>query len=154
MSIANVTTDYTDRTIDINISGAKDGRTTSAMALSFGDTSSYITGVQKLVQRYSISLLTAIGSQPDTPDAGTSFVTSLRGNLTAADIEHVIVFANAKIIAEFREYQDATDGLPLDEQINTVTIDSITYEQGVLNLKLSISTMAGDTIDYILPIPN
>jgi len=154
MSIANTTTDYTGRTIDINIAGSKDGRSLSPMTMSFGNTSSYMTGVQKLVQRYTISLLTKLGSQTDTPGFGTNFITSLQGNLTASDIEHILVFANAKVISEFRKYQESTDGLPLDEQINTVTIDSLTYELGVLNLKLSISTLAGNTIDYILPIPN
>jgi hypothetical protein len=154
MSIANITTDYTGRTIDINIAGSKDGKNKSAMSLSFGDTSSHVTGVQKLVQRYTIALLTKLGSQTDTPTFGTDFISALQGNLTASDIEHILVFANAKVISEFREYQESTEALPLDEQINTVSIDTLTYELGVLNLKLSISTMAGNTIDYILPIPN
>jgi hypothetical protein len=53
-----------------------------------------------------------------------------------------------------RKYQETVDGIPLDEQINTITINALTYEAGVLKLKLSISTLAGNTVEYVLPLPN
>ena len=156
-NITSVSSNYTNRTTDINIGGAKNPTTggLAKLTFEFGATSSVITGVQKLVQRYCISLMTTLTSQESTPTFGTAFATSIGGNVTASDIYHQLVFANNKIINEFREYQRTTTlDLPLDEQIDTVTIKSLTYTVGVLNLQLSISTLAGNSVEYILPLPD
>ena len=154
MSIATVSTNYTNRLVDINIAGGKDPNKAglSTVTCTFGTTSSYVTGIQKLVQRYAICLMTTLGSQVDTPSFGTSFPNMLGGNYAQYDIQHKLVFANAKIITEFREYQQART-LPLDEQVATIIINSVTYDAGVLNVQLTLSTLAGDSVEYILPLP-
>ena len=153
--ITSVTTDYTGRQKDINIFGYKNPntQTISTASLSFGRVSSYCAGVQKLLQRYTIALLTKLGSQTTYPDFGTDFTSSLESSQTSQDLQHALVFANALVISEFRQYQAVNSGLPLDEQIQTVTINALTYTQGVLYLNLSILTLAGDAVQYILPLP-
>lgn len=155
MSISNVSSDYTGRTKDINIFGYKNPltQTVSTAAMSFGATSSYCTGVQKLMQRYTIMFLTNLGSQPNYPTFGTDFVTTVSSTQSGADMTHVYVFANKLVIDAFREYQQVTKNLPTDEQLQTVLLKSISYDSGVLNLAITFLTSAGDTVDYILPLP-
>jgi len=155
MSISGVTTDYTGRKKDINIFGYKNPsiQQTSMATLSFGPTSSYCAGVQKLIQRYVIMFLTNLGSQQFYPDFGTSFVPSLSASQSGTDLTHVYVFANKLVIDNFRAYQSTHTDLPLDEQIQTVLLNSISYENGIMNLSITFLTLSGDTVDYILPLP-
>ncbi len=155
MSISSVTTNYTGRKKDINIFGYKNPnvQTISTATLTFGRVSSYCAGVQKLVQRYTISLFTKLGSQTFYPNFGTNFVSSIENAQAQQELQHDLVFANAIVISEFRQYQAVNPDLPLDEQIQTVTINEISYAEGVLYLNLSILTLAGDSVQYILPLP-
>ncbi len=155
MSISSVTSDYTGRTRDVNIFGYKNPNTQSlsTVSLTFGSVSSFCSGVQKLLQRYTICLLTKLGSQKDFPDFGTKFVSALENAQAQQELQHDLVFANALVISLFRDYQKENPDLPLDEQLQTVTIDQFDYDSGVLYLHLSILTLAGDAVQYILPLP-
>lgn len=158
MPIRNVTTDYSGRQKDINVYGALDPRSSSVqpVAPAFGPVSSYCAGVQKLLQRYAISLLTVRGSQPAYPTFGTDLLKTLNssGVMTSGDLTHTFNFANASVISQFRAYQEANPGLPADEQLDTAMLLGVTSpRRGEVNYRIAIYTKAGETLDFLLPIP-
>jgi len=63
MPISSTTTNYSGRKKDIHIFQGVDPSKVSDINPSFGKISNYCAGVQKLVQRYAICLLTELGSQ-------------------------------------------------------------------------------------------
>ena len=158
MPIRNLTTDYSNRSKDINIFSPVDPTSTLArpVAPSFGKVSSYCAGVQKLIQRYAISLLTAVGSQPAYPAFGTGLpARMLSSNLTTLDdISHAFNFANAYVVNLFRRYQETAPATPLDEQLDTAMLISTTVDASRrLNFRVALYTRAGVTYDFLLPIP-
>ena len=116
MPIQNLTTDYTGRTRDVCIiQGASLLGTKTNITLAFGTVSSFCAGVQKLIQRYMISILTALGSQIDYPTYGTSLFVNIMGannNPGAIQAQNTFNFANASVIDAFRAYQSSNSGLP------------------------------------------
>ncbi|MEG7795894.1 hypothetical protein, partial [Listeria monocytogenes] len=71
MAIKSITTNYTGRKIDLHIMQGVKAPGSSDISLGFGKISNYCSGVQKLIQRYTIMLLTEIGSQENFPTFGS-----------------------------------------------------------------------------------
>lgn len=158
MAISNVSTDYSNRKRDIHIlQGVKATQMGKAkITPSFGKISNYCAGVQKLVQRYTISFFTIAGSQDHFAEFGTSFlqkISSARRNMTKEEIGHLFNFANAKIITEFKQYQADNPDQPLDEQIAKATLLNASALGDTLNLDIKIITLAGDVVEFLLPLP-
>lgn len=158
MPIRNITTDYSGRAKDINISPNIDPTKTSAqkVAPGFGAVSSYCAGVQKLVQRFMVALVTVRGSQPAYPAFGTDLLKkiSVSSLTTSADLRHAFNFASAKVVSEFRAYQAATPGLPDDEQLDTVLLMDVSVSSNYeVSYRVALYTKAGSTYDFLLPIP-
>lgn len=157
MAIKSVSNDYTGRKKDINLAYKINPTDPNIQAvnLQFGPVSSFVAGTQKLIQRYIISLLTIKGSQPDYETFGTDFLSSLQGTnvLNRQDFKHIFNFANWKVISEFRKYQGANPDQPLDEQLNTATLESFVADRGKVTLRIKIVTLAGEIIDFLLPLP-
>ncbi len=156
MPVTNVTTDYTDRTKDVSIAYKVNPSSSEVQTikLSFGTISSYCAGVQKLIQRYMIVLLTEKGSQEDSPLFGTDLMTKLRyaGRMNISQVRHTFNFANAEVVSAFRKFQTKNTG-PLDEQLDTAVLETVTVANGQLNMGIRIYTMAGNEVSVIAPIP-
>jgi hypothetical protein len=158
MPITGDSLDYTGRTVDILVFGGVDGLTRGfqPVSLTFGKPSQYVTGVQKLAQRYGINMLTILGSQPNYPAYGTNFLSSLQSTsrqITQTAATHIFNFANIKTLSEFRLYQSANPGLPLDEQINSATLLSFSVSGGTINFTVSLTTKAGTNAVFVVPLP-
>jgi hypothetical protein len=157
MAITGTTTDYSFRTVDILIMGGINPLSPDIQkdTLTFGKPSQQVTGVQKLIQRYAINMMTVLGSQVNYPTYGTNFVKSLltMSGVTTNAATHLFNFANMKTISEFRAYQAANPNLPLDEQLNTATLLSFNSSGDTINIQISISTLAGQNLIFVLPLP-
>jgi hypothetical protein len=157
MPITSFSNDYTGRQKDINLAHKIDptSREKQKVSLSFGSVSSFCSGTQKLVQRYMISLLTALGSQSNTPEFGTDLLPTVTNNryVSLQDLKHTFNFANWKVINEFRTYQNANPDLPADEQLNTATLSSLNVNKGVVHFQITLLTLAGDEIEFLVPLP-
>jgi len=159
MAISSITTDYSTRTKDILIFlGANPAKSDKQpVTAAFGNISAYCAGVQKLIQRYFISFFTTIGSQENFTDFGSNFlqrIISSRRNITKTEILHIFNFANAKVLGDFRTYQSNNPNLPLDEQIGRAELTDAIANGDTLSLTIKIITLAGDTITFVLPLPN
>ena len=76
MAIAGITSDYTGRKRDISILQYPDAAILDAQTVtpSFGKNARFCAGVQSLVQKYAIILLTNLGSQEMYPNFGTNYL--------------------------------------------------------------------------------
>lgn len=157
MSIKRLVTDYTGRKKDLHIVFKIDPSlaTTQKMDFRFGNVSSFCAGTQKLLQRYVINLFTAVESQPNFPQFGTNLLPKLLNGkfVGLSDVTHILNFANWKVVSEFRAYQRANPALPLDEQLNTASVTNVALDRGKISIKISILTLAGEAIDFLLPLP-
>ncbi len=156
MAIRNIVNDYTSRKKDINLAYKVNGTAgQKPMDLRFGEISSYVAGIQKLIQRYAVCLFTNVGSQTDYPEFGTDFISQIQGcNLRSKqDYKHIFNQANWKVISEFRKYQNANPDQPKDEQLSTATLVSFSSLGGSLTFRVKLISLAGEIVDFLLPLP-
>lgn len=164
MGVLSTTLDYSAHPLkDINICGSLDPFLLAAQKPSFtfsagvSKISSYIAGIQKLVQRYIIALTTKAGSQPSFPAFGTSFLGNIQSKnmVTYEDAIHEFNFANMTVIENFRKYQADVTDLPLDEQLNTAILESLRFDRASNSafFDVRIYSNAGANVIYLLPIP-
>lgn len=156
MAIRNVTTELTGRTVDVNISGNLQPSNSGAqpLGLGFGLVSTQVSGVQKLLQRYTVTLLTSKGSQKNSPEFGTDLIpTLLGGNLIDVGLlVHTFNLASWSVVKTMRDYQAAHPEMPLDEQINTALLVDYKIDGSTVLFNVKVQTQAGDLIDFILPV--
>lgn len=157
MAIAKVTTDYSGRKKDISIFQYPDALKREAQDISpkFGKFSRFCAGPQKLVQRYAIMLLTNISSQPDYPDFGTKFLYTLKAGISPTDkllARQIFQLASYNVVNTFKAYQ-AKNTVPLDESIKNATLTNIQLYGGFVSFDVTITTEAGDSINFIVPLP-
>lgn len=158
MPIIGTTTDYTGRKKDILILQKVDPLSSAVQPVSvaFTSQSRMTAGVEKLVQRYLITLFTESGSQADYPAFGSSFFANLktgRNKLSSIDLTHIFNFANAVVVRAFKEYQATKENLPLDEQLATAKLVEATFNSNAVHFSIELKTLAGDNIEFVLPLP-
>ena len=109
-------------------------------------------GVQKLVQRAIVALLTA--SRPLEPTAGVPFLTELRsGRLrTASDVSSA--FARSANAVERQLVADESTSDPDDERLSTLELASIDLSvPGAIALTITVTSRAGTSGVALVPIP-
>lgn len=156
MAVRNIIKNYAGRTLDVNISGNLDPLSSDVqpMGLRFGALSTKCAGVQKLIQRYAIILLTSKGSQKNNPDFGSDLIPTLLGGnfINAGELVHTFSLASWSVVQRLRAYQVANPGAPLDEQINTAVLTDYKVQGTTVQFNVKIHTQAGEIIDFILPV--
>lgn len=156
MPIGNITTDASGRTRDVSIFRGINPKGSAVITPTFGLVSQFCVGIQKLVQRYGIALFTIIGSQRDYPAFGTNFLSTLQTSnniLNQVNVQHIFNFANFEVVQSFRAYQATQTDLPLDEQLSTATLINFSAVGDTVSFNVQLTTMAGDTVDLVLPLP-
>lgn len=121
--------------------------------VSPGNQGSVITGIEKLVQRVLIELLTEAGSTPYFESRGTLLMTQLRAGLIRTNQELLSAFAGAAsdVIRNLRLEADAqTD--PLDERISSLEIESATITQDKAVITAVVRSLAGESRQVLFPL--
>lgn len=154
-------TDYTGRQSDLcflaGVSGPVAG--TIQPQLSITADPRRVTGVQKLTQRYANLLVTKLGSIQFGASTGSLLCESIQSGRAsnAAYIEHVFAVASADALALMSAddsnptvYGDSLD----DEIIESADLTDILidYATASVSLEVSITTAAGDTYEFIVPV--
>jgi hypothetical protein len=172
MAISTISTDYTNRTKDISIlqypNPYNSAESSSAWTLtqidtypnivapSFGKTTRFCAGVQKLIQKYAIILLTNVGSQIGFPSFGTTFLYSIQEGLSPVDTlraSQLFTIASYKAVNTLIEYQTNNPTTPTDERIVSAELVDVVLASGVATFSVEITTEAGSTIPFLLPLP-
>lgn len=152
---ATTVADYVGRKSDLLIlqtSFPTGGMVQAPMSLAQPGTGGLIvTGVQKLVQRIFIVLMTAKSSLKYLPNYGTTFTIdmSLGYWSTTAKVRQSFQAAKADLMQQLKAEQLATD--PEDEQLEDIDLTSITIEADRISLSLLVRT-AADSYTFIAPI--
>lgn len=157
MPISGTSTDYSTRTKDLHIFQGVNPSKLASIAPSIGRISNYCSGIQKLIQRYAICLLTELGSQDKYPDFGTSLIstlTSTTSRINKADVFPIFNLANSAVIDIFKAYQQVTENLPEDEQLATATLLDIVVVGNTISLSIQIYPLSVDPVVFVLPIPS
>jgi hypothetical protein len=158
MPIIKETSDYTGRKKDISILQypnvtAIDG---AEVLPRFGNPSRFCAGVQKLIQRYMILMLTNVNSQDYYPEFATDFLWPLQAgigptdNITARQIFTLADYAAVNII---KNYQIDNPDLPLDEQLDFTTLRNISLYGSFVSFDVKLTTLAGEAVDFLVPLP-
>ena len=158
MPISGTSTDYTGRTKDISIFQSPDATFVGAqdIAPSFGKRAKFCSGVQKLIQRYGIILLSNIESQVNYPDFGTSFMSTITAGISPVDkLAAMQIFSSASYttVLILRGYQADHPELPLDECISRAELDNISLYASYAAFDVKIYTEAGDSVKFLVPLP-
>jgi hypothetical protein len=145
MPITNTTTDYTGRTVDMYISGSLNPLLSDKQEViyEFGQHTKYVAGVQKLIQRYLISLINSGFIE--------QLLGSTSGNIQAA--RNLFNTMNWEVIKTFRAYQSTNLTDPDDEQLSTVQLNDVTSNGDTISFSLQLITNAGTDVAFILPLP-
>lgn len=158
MAIAREITDYTGRKKDLSILQypdifAIDGK---EVLPKFGNPSRFCAGVQKLIQRYTILMLTNINSQDYYPGFGADFLWPLQAGTDPTDsitARQIFTLADYAAVAVIKNYQVDNSDLPLDEQLNFTTLRNISLYGGYVSFDVKLTTLAGEAIDFLVPLP-
>lgn len=157
MPILTTSSNYSNRKKDISIAHKVNAKLVGAQTtnLKFGAVSSYCSGVQKLVQRYMIVLLTEVGTQPGFSTFGTNLLYNLKnsGGRSKTDVEHTFNFANADVVSAFKVYQAANNNVNKDEELSAAMLESLVVGKDSISLNIKIQTMAGNLVTFIVPVP-
>jgi len=154
------TDDYTNRQVDIellqSISQPVDLKQVSISSVTLSPKA--VTGIQKLVQRYASALLAYLGSVHFAQDYGTNLIsTVLAGGVqNIAQLQAAFASANSLAIGSLRADDRKTvifGALPDDENIASAQLldQQIVYETATVNLKVLITTLAGDSVTFVVP---
>lgn len=156
MAITGTTTNYSGRKVDIHIFQGVNPNKLSPVTPSFGKISNFCSGIQKLIQRFAIALMTDLGSQKDYPTFGTQLMRTLNNRnllFNKADLYPIFNFAAYKVISEFRDYQAKNYNIPEDEKLNTAYLSDIIIVNDSVSFKVTIVPMSGDVTEFLIPLP-
>lgn len=119
-----------------------------------------VTGLQKLLQRYTILLLTNIGDVYLAPSQGTDFIANVLkgGGRSRGHIIRTWAFANVDVVAQLRREDNDTDLYgPVEDDERIARADLIDYtvntSTSMLNLVIYIENEVGASSRYVVPVP-
>jgi hypothetical protein len=172
MAILGVSTDYTGRKKDISLLQYPDPTLTPASVTSisfsqaltakqtvfpkFGKTTRFCAGTQKLIQKYAIMLLTALGSQPHYPEFGSSFIPDINAGIPSTSrllAEQYFSFASYKVVGDLKTYQIDHPEIPEDERILSAELLALSTYADYVAFNVAITTEAEDSIVFLVPLP-
>ena len=158
MAVSSITSDYTGRKKDISILQYPTAQVSEAQTVSiaFGKNTRFCAGVQKLIQKYTVILLTNIGSQESYPDFGTSFLYRLKAGISSVDnllASQIFRLASYITVNILKEHQTADQTIPADERIASASLIAVSMYGGTAAFEISITTETGTDVSFLIPLP-
>ena len=138
-----------------NASIVGDARLTPALALP-GQSGALIAGIELLVQRFLLELLTDVGSIKYLPTRGCTFLMDARRGMwrTPADIESSFSAALLDVRNNLQADEEDTD--PLDERFKNavLTKTALSGDYAAITIELTSMAETSRTIVYPLRVSN
>ena len=158
MAISNISYNYVGRKKDISILQAATPLIKDRQIVSpeFGSTVKFCAGVQKLIQKYAIILLTNINSQGNFTEFGTSLIFNLKTGITPIDkisIAQLFSLASYQAVNTLLSYQAENPDIPEDEQISTAYLKDLVISKDSVAFDIAITTVSGNTVPFLIPLP-
>lgn len=146
---------YLGRTIDVlafdNAKVSGEAQLSQSLVLP-GQSGAVITGIQKLVQRFLIELLTEAASLNYQPLRGTQFITAIRAGVvrTSADLFSQYTLAELDVRQNLQAEESATD--PKDERYSSAELLSASLFGDTATLRINVVSVAGESRKVIFPL--
>jgi hypothetical protein len=155
------TTDYSGRQVDLEFLQTIEkpvGQTAVTKSVALKQPK-MVAGLQKLIQRYVVLLLTRLGTVYLAPDQGSRFLDRILrgGGRSGGYIEQTFAFANSDVIDQMRSednLEDTYGPTSDDERIDTaVLLDySVDFATSTLSLRIFLESVAGQSVTYVVPV--
>jgi len=146
---------YQGRTIDVlafdDAQPAGDALLTQVL-VQRGQSGAIITGIEKLVQRFLIELLTEAASLDYQPLRGTTFMTALRAGIVRTSADLFATFAVAAVDARQNLQGEEQDTDPADERFRRADLLSATLFGDTASLNIQVVSEAGEARKVIFPL--
>ena len=147
--------DYAGRTVDLlAFDDARPSGDTllTQLMVKEGQSGALITGIEKLVQRFLLELLTELGSLDYLQGRGTLFMTALRAGVvrTSQDLFSNFSSAEVDIRNNLRQEEELTD--PDDERYGTSALLTASLFGDTATLTIRIDSVAGESRTVIYPL--
>lgn len=148
--------DYVGRTVDYlafdNARVTGDALLNQAL-IQPGQTGALITGIEKLVQRFLLELLTEQGSMEYQPNRGTFFMTALRYGMVQTSGELFAEFSTAELdVREKLRLEEDFVNDPADERYAEAVLLSASLSGDTATLSIRVSSVAGESRTVIYPL--
>lgn len=146
---------YIGRTIDVLAfrGGTQYGRTLLTQSLADENSTGEIcTGLQKLGQRFLLTLLTETGSIKRLPTYGTNFMISVAQGRVHNETDMRAIFGLALQQLQPQMLDEETDNDPDDERYGGAELGTIVINQGYVELTITLKSRS-TSAQIILPIP-
>lgn len=116
------------------------------------DGGSVIAGIQKLVQRILLTLLTIKGTRKYQPALGCQFMLDAisGGWRTVADVTQSFLLARSDVRNQLI-LEETTDD-PDDERYGGMTLDRVTLSERMVTVHISVRSLAGDAYTFLVPL--
>ena len=147
--------DYKNRTVDIAaFKGWELGKSTKVeqKLVLAGRSGEMIAGIEKLVQRFTIELLTELGSLTYLPARGSTFMLDARAGIwqTAGDVQASFAAAILTVADNLIKEESVND--PSDERFAAAILDSVSLLGDSVTLHVQVTSSAGASFTALLPI--
>jgi hypothetical protein len=120
--------------------------------LSLGNPGYFATGIQKAAQSFAKLFLTELGSMPNDPTAGTSFLSDLRSGTIRDELTLQASYQSAVVdVLNYMSENEDLD-LPDDEALEEANLLSWDMRPGFLSITVQIVTAAGESRTYVVPV--
>ena len=147
--------DYVGRTVDFlfydNLKISGESLLTPALALP-GQSGALITGIQKLVQRFLLELLTERGSMPHALNRGTLFMAQLRAGVIRTSQDLFASFSVAALDVQTRLQLEELTTDPPDERFKKADLLSTDLSGDTASLTIQITSLADTTYTVVYPL--
>lgn len=135
---------------DMKVNG--DTQLTQALVLP-GQTGALITGIEKLVQRFLLELLTERGSLQYTPQRGTLFLTKIRAGMINTSQALFAVFNAAELeLRNTLKMEENKLTEPADERYKQATLLAASLLGDVATLSIQVQSMEEESRTVIYPL--
>lgn len=147
--------DYVGRTVDyLAFDGAKasgEAKLIPALVLP-GQSGALIAGIEKLVQRFLLELLTERGSLEYQPDRGTFFLTRIRAGIVRTSQDLFSEFTIAEVDLRNPLILEESDTDPADERYLDAKLLSASLFGDMASLLIQVNSRAGTSRQVIYPL--
>lgn len=147
--------DYIGRTVDFlfydNLKERGESLLTPTLALP-GQSGALITGIQKLVQRFLLELLTERGSMPYALNRGTLFMAQLRAGVIRTSQELFASFSVAALDVQTQLQLEELATDPLDERFKQARLLAVDLSGDHASLTIQIISLAETDYTVIYPL--
>ena len=157
----NTTTDYTSRQIDVELlqSITKPAELVAVTVSNVTKPAKMVTGIQKLVQRYTLLLLTNLGDVKFDQEQGGDLLTSVLDGYVqdVGQLQYAFAAANSVVSTTLatEDLDVEAYGAPVDdESLALATLDDASLDRatGTAYLRILITTKAGTEFTFVVPV--